>query len=257
MSKYEKRVVAYIDILGFKNMVDASKESDEECERLTGVLHYISDIVKEYENDREYIDVEATMFSDSIVISYKVCNRYPDVLYYLLEDLWHIQIDLIEKYKLFLRGGVTIGDLYHKGAIIFGPAMNQAYKLESEVADYMRIIIDQKSIDDFENRHPEYNDSEQDTDMKILRRYIRNEISSLDILNLPENFTTINGYVTFLKAVKKIIVDNLTHCHNSSNSSNNRVFQKYSKLKDYFNDILCKQKLKSLSEQEYIDLHIA
>lgn len=45
-------------------------------------------------------------------------------------------------YGFFFRGGVTIGDLFHDGHIVFGPALNQAYDLESKKAVYPRAILD-------------------------------------------------------------------------------------------------------------------
>jgi hypothetical protein len=41
-----------------------------------------------------------------------------------------------------LRGGVVIGKLIHQDNLILGPAMNEAYDLESKSALYPRITID-------------------------------------------------------------------------------------------------------------------
>ena len=41
-----------------------------------------------------------------------------------------------------MRGGVTIDDICFEGSMVFGPAMNKAYRLESEFAVYPRIVID-------------------------------------------------------------------------------------------------------------------
>jgi hypothetical protein len=41
-----------------------------------------------------------------------------------------------------MRGGVTIDDICFEGSIVFGPALNKAYGLESEFAVYPRIVID-------------------------------------------------------------------------------------------------------------------
>ena len=48
---------------------------------------------------------------------------------------------------ILICGGVSAGKLYHKGSIAYGPAFISAYKCESELADYPRIVIDPKIMD--------------------------------------------------------------------------------------------------------------
>lgn len=47
---------------------------------------------------------------------------------------------------ILFRGAVVIGDLYNDKIIIFGPAMLEAYELESKKAIYPRIIIEEDTI---------------------------------------------------------------------------------------------------------------
>ena len=42
---------------------------------------------------------------------------------------------------MLIRGSITIGDLIHDEHILMGPTMIEAYKMESEVALYPRIIV--------------------------------------------------------------------------------------------------------------------
>ncbi|WP_295996248.1 hypothetical protein [Rugamonas sp.] len=58
---------------------------------------------------------------------------------------WQISSDWLSK-GFLSRGGIASGKLLHRpnkdgAAIIFGPAFINAYKLESEVADFPRIIF--------------------------------------------------------------------------------------------------------------------
>lgn len=91
MNKYEysTRVVAFIDVLGFKNMVqDTSKKDILDC-----LISYFEDSKKSnYEGvfNQVYIDREFTFFSDSIVLSY---NLDYQKIYYILIDIIHIQLD--------------------------------------------------------------------------------------------------------------------------------------------------------------------
>ncbi len=62
-----------------------------------------------------------------------------------MKCLLAISIKSIEIWYL-LRGGITKGKLIHTKEYLFGPAMNYVYKLESELAIFPRIIIDENLI---------------------------------------------------------------------------------------------------------------
>jgi len=48
--------------------------------------------------------------------------------------------------RMFMRGGITIGKLIHEeNGALFGPAMNEAYLLESKCAIYPRVVISEKA----------------------------------------------------------------------------------------------------------------
>jgi hypothetical protein len=79
-----------------------------------------------------------TSFSDSVVVSMPVEAKG---LLSFLEALAKIQLGLAVE-GFFLRGGVTIGALCHDNELIFGPALNRAYCLESGLAIYPRILLD-------------------------------------------------------------------------------------------------------------------
>jgi hypothetical protein len=40
-----------------------------------------------------------------------------------------------------IRGGICKGELYHDGSVIFGPAFIEAYRLESTVANFPRVVL--------------------------------------------------------------------------------------------------------------------
>lgn len=48
--------------------------------------------------------------------------------------------------KLIFRGGITYGKIFHNNEFVFGPAMNEAYRLESKLAESARIIIDEPAL---------------------------------------------------------------------------------------------------------------
>lgn len=57
--------------------------------------------------------------------------------------------NLVIRKGFLLRGGITIGPLYHENGIVFGPALSEAYKLESEDAKYPRILASKELTEIF------------------------------------------------------------------------------------------------------------
>lgn len=130
---YEKRAILFMDILGFKKLVEDKKEN-----LILGALEIPRDLQDRYPYDGS-TGMEISAFSDSIVVSEIVKDDHIGIIRMVnyASYLW---------WKFFakgvlVRGGIAFGDLYHKDSILFGPAMNEAYKLENELAIYPRIVV--------------------------------------------------------------------------------------------------------------------
>ena len=115
-----ERIVAFIDILGFKKLTDELQEKS--------LLDIISPLyfaeASNYDQKKIYQNVgldklhtiEVTFFSDSIVISCDIKE-----ISSLISHVKLLSSSFI-KYGLFLRGGIAYGKLFHNDRIIFGPA---------------------------------------------------------------------------------------------------------------------------------------
>ena len=139
---YQTRAVAFFDILGWGQAVEASKE-DAELRRVLlnsiwGLLARTKEYVETETSDLPSED-EFSQFSDSIIVSFAF-HDYRD-LARLLRFVAEFQDSMIMN-GLPLRGGVTVGSLFHTETFAFGPAMNRAYELESQIARFPRIIVD-------------------------------------------------------------------------------------------------------------------
>lgn len=172
---YEKRFIAFIDLLGFGNLVEKSAiepglpqkildalftlqpksiEKDayasinyEICppEEVAEVRKLLEKMTK---NMKSMHPVVVTYFSDSLVLS----ARSDDVIasQMVLDLLAKLTIKMWVDYSLLLRGGITEGDLIHtENGPLFGPAMNRAYLLESKIAKHPRVLIDKEAIEKY------------------------------------------------------------------------------------------------------------
>ena len=152
--KYDQRIVAFIDILGFKSLLDETidKEGNDNEDKIDAVISAYQAIRSVWELDEKskYLDTkpsgskQVSIFSDAIVVSFKI-DEPSEVFYTLLEIKWLI-MRLLSR-QILCRGGVAIGKFIHSDKYLFGPALVEAYTLESKAAMYPRIILDRSVVD--------------------------------------------------------------------------------------------------------------
>lgn len=142
--EYETRVVAFFDILGWRQAVDDSAKDPEIRRKLLNAVWFFAARTKGYVEedtaDHPSHD-EYSQFSDSLIVSFPYSDARD--LHRLLKFVTEFQTSMLMD-GLPLRGGVTVGKLFHSGAIAFGPAMNVAYHLESKEAKVPRVIVDRE-----------------------------------------------------------------------------------------------------------------
>jgi hypothetical protein len=172
---YRKAIVSYVDILGFRNLV-ATATVDEVLDVLSSksslTLHWDRDTAVEllvaiadrrvpmeevHETARHFREASREVdqntftgftvsFSDLIVNVTPLDTIQP--LHGLFNDIatlgWRQFMLAIR--GIFVRGGVTLGDIYVDSRTIFGPALIQAYDIERTTAKWPIIAIDPQLI---------------------------------------------------------------------------------------------------------------
>ena len=144
----EERIVAFLDVLGFKDLVDRMFASERE---LFPALNEALDGVNRWAELGQSpgplgCPVVTTVFSDSIVVSATGESSFNDVVMHIS----FIAHALFER-EILCRGGVARGPLYHVDGRVFGPAMISAFRLQDEVAIYPRIVIADNLLHDLAN----------------------------------------------------------------------------------------------------------
>lgn len=153
---YENRFVAFLDILGFKELiykVETEGEKSPDFKRIRSVLNFLHEESIEsngqhdlpmYELKEDYVlkkelgSPRINYISDCLIIS---TESSFDGFKSLCNKLTKFSTDIACD-GIFMRGAITHGKIYHHGPMLFGSAYQRAYKLESEFAKYPRIIID-------------------------------------------------------------------------------------------------------------------
>ena len=141
-AKYENRIVIFIDILGFKRIVKNSVQ--DESRNIPIIKNALTYVKTKFGRQRKYFkSLQVTQFSDSIFISFTYGET--GCALSLLQQICKTQRGLLMK-GFLCRGGISYGKAIHTGKYMFGPAVNSAYMLESNVAVYPRIVIDVEAI---------------------------------------------------------------------------------------------------------------
>src|SRR3954447_24142779 len=137
---YERRIVAFYDVLGWRSKIAGAGDDADKITQLKNVIRIYSMIP---DKEKYPFDYRQTTFSDNVVIS-TVTSK--DSVFNFLLRLGFTQL-LSGCLGFFIRGGVTIGDIVHDEQVVFGPGLNRAYQLESEVAQKPRIVLDPQCLE--------------------------------------------------------------------------------------------------------------
>ncbi len=154
--QYTSRIVAFIDMLGFKEKIYSLKKDSELLKNIHKAFSYLEDIKKFQDSDElflflkskeaEFRNFEFTTFSDSIVISNVTNNAWLTIFY-----CGWIQAQLFQ-FGILTRGGISSGLMVHKDNIMYGKGLLKSIDLESACAIYPRILIDSSLVNTLDEK---------------------------------------------------------------------------------------------------------
>lgn len=238
----EERFVAFLDILGFKEIVNGIESNNSkdnlDLKRIKSILNFMGEettdpnyfsglpIYVETEDgliEKELGDPKLTYVSDCIIIS---AEPTLDGFKGLSRKIHKITADLAFD-GVFCRGAITKGKLFHHDKVIFGSSYIKAYKLEEEKAVFPRVIVDPDIIDFFSLKEGEVPLAPafygKDKDGMYYQRYWTWYL-----------FPPYAGsYETYLLIVRDWIIKHLKEF-----DENPPVLSKYMWLKDEFNSLV-------------------
>lgn len=139
MSAYQKMLFVYLDILGFRSLVEFSKTDPAQIDRIRDLL----DLLKS-KADFNFVNLTTTLnFSDLVVRATRLDSGNPiNWINSELIFLSKLQCELAVRHGVLLRGGVTIDGISLDNNLLFGPALVRAYELAENLAIFPRIAID-------------------------------------------------------------------------------------------------------------------
>ena len=137
-------IVAFVDILGFSNMVRS------DCENRNDSIEYF-EVLREINIETQKIgDCNITQFSDSVIFSLPLSqSNYTKMITILAE----YQRKLLY-HHIICRGAIAYGKHYKEDDFMFSQALIEAYQLESKDAAYPRIIVSNNLLEYFKPEIP-------------------------------------------------------------------------------------------------------
>lgn len=133
---YENRLVAFIDVLGFENLVGAADRGTEPFEKIADLLGFMKGIEETLKGShfKEVLNtLEVSAMSDSLIVSALFEPNRPqsvlDFLYYIKS----LQIRFIGDHQTLTRGYLCSGKMYHHNNVIFGVPYIKAFQCEKAV----------------------------------------------------------------------------------------------------------------------------
>jgi hypothetical protein len=135
----KQHYVAFLDVLGFKEMVQADMIGDNH-QYLSKLFRCHQSAATIFQDDPNCL---ITQFSDSIVVSkpYDAASfmwfatRVADYQRLLLDE------------ELLCRGGIAVDKHFSNGSFTFSAGLIEAYSVESKTARYPRVVISPEVMD--------------------------------------------------------------------------------------------------------------
>jgi hypothetical protein len=130
---YTERYCAFIDILGFRGLIeDAEKGKPSEIYKVLSAVHTRRQAIRQQE-----ADLKSQSISDGVALSAAKHAAGLDAVCTAAEELSRTLL----RAGYFARGAIAKGLLYHDSNMVFGPAFLEAYRLETTVSKFPRVMV--------------------------------------------------------------------------------------------------------------------
>lgn len=149
--EYKECYIAFLDLLGFKNLIEDKKTSCEDIAELFDEISRDYPVRINGEN-RDLMDfrlLKKKIMSDTIC--FYVESSVDNSLAGLIATCDYLQAEMLyyKEIPTLIRGSIVKGKIFAEGDVTFGPGVSKAYLLEEKTAKYPRIIFTRNLIDDW------------------------------------------------------------------------------------------------------------
>ena len=166
--KTSNHIIAYLDILGVKDMIC----NDNNFDFLNHLNMFMEDAIEEsgggiFPKEEEiYIKI----FSDNILLAIELKEddkQREHKIAILFNTVANIYNEIL-RYGYLMRGAIVEGEFFHNDIIVYGKGLVEAVQLEENIAKYPRIIVKTK-VNEANSWYYLMKDSDEEVFLNIFR----------------------------------------------------------------------------------------
>jgi class 3 adenylate cyclase len=249
-AELKSSVVAFVDILGFKELASSASESAAArtlLDRLRKALREALEHIRLYEKSTASSDSDiyrVRIFTDNVVIAHPIYQDAEMELGLVFTQLAIFQT-LLATHGFFVRGGVAIGEATVDEDIVFGPGLVKAYEAESTKARDPRIVLSAEAAKAVQTHLGYYGDK---SNAPQTFEYLVDADGQLFINYLQAAFLDDHPRVDLVRSHKKQVENQLALTRNRPS-----IWSKYAWVASYHN-FFCAQNSDDLSTDFQIDM---
>lgn len=243
--KYKKGFVAFLDILGFKEMV--LNKNLGSIQKIENYLNIVNEEINKYKADDSALhDFKSIVISDSIILSMDILendqleSNAREINLHTLRILCLIISSIQAKLAnvdIFLRGAISFGDIYFDDNLkqIVGDGYINAYLLEETHAIYPRVILDNKIVSflKFETS----GDFIKEVNKKYPEKILYEWNQKFSYQSIHQNLYGINKdvplFIDYVDALNENELNNFAELLKKNAYLNTSVYPKYKWLANY------------------------
>ena len=206
----KKCAVAFIDLLAVSNKIEV--DSQWAINSVWLFYSYLTEEIKSFEN------VKYKIFSDNILICEEIDEKNPQqAIFDIFTIVEKVELFMMKVGALFVRGAISVDNLHYSENFVYGNALLKTYKLESKIAKYPRVIIDESIVDIIKENLPIL----QDDDNQYFYDFLQARINQGGE-RLSQELATLQGNIIVnlcTKNIKPEIIEKMEWIINYYNSS--------------------------------------
>jgi hypothetical protein len=211
--KLRLSVAAFIDFLGYSEYIkEAFKEpagGEKELIRLRGALDdaYKYLMHRPEQESGGPLDFQVRTLTDNLIIGYPIPESEGKretrwIIESVINYIGYLQAQLARD-GYFIRGAISVGELYIDEDIVFGPALIEAHRAEQELAVFPRVIFCASAEEPF--REWEENGKIPDVLVDSDRRIFIDYLETTVMIAYPDD----RPFTEFLEGHKASVMANL------------------------------------------------
>ncbi len=235
--EYKKSIVAFIDILGFKSKIKEIK-NEADFYDIAKLLYTLKKEADVRNKDQElFQDFTFLAVSDSLIIT--VPYTSPIATFGVIQMIRYIQYTLLAtEFRTIVRGYITIGDVYHKDGLLFGPGYSEAYEYESKIGYAPRVVLSPNIINGAKSKIEKIVDpSKVETIFDYIKKDPNDDQYYIDYLkpygNSVEKYLPLHKQLEEMRTIKSFINERISNFKDEVG-----IRQKYEWILNYHKEAL-------------------